>query len=150
MKRNHEIKIRFNDDEFKILNNKLEKTSLSREAFSRACILGKEIKVPPDLEYYKLKNEFNHIVNNLNQIARALNNRQDISLKVIEVTIKELRQMIKNLDEILRKMRCRHGVHKASPHLSAHPGGQHDSEEPHSVLSHRFQPCGCGDRPGQP
>lgn len=42
MKRNHEIKIRFNDDEFNILNNKLEKTSLSREAFSRACILGKE------------------------------------------------------------------------------------------------------------
>lgn len=33
MKRNHEIKIRFNDDEFKILNNKLEKTSLSREHF---------------------------------------------------------------------------------------------------------------------
>lgn len=101
MKRNHEIKIRFNDDEFKILNNKLERTSLSREAFSRACILGKEIKVPPDLEYYKLKNEFNHIGNNLNQIARALNNRQDISLKTIMETIKELRQMIKNLDEKL-------------------------------------------------
>lgn len=102
MKRNHEIKIRFNDDEFKILNNKLEKTSLSRESFSRACILGKEIKVPPDLEYYKLKNEFNHIGNNLNQIARALNNRQDISIKIIKETIKELRQMIKNLDEKVR------------------------------------------------
>ena len=102
MKRNHEIKIRFNDDEFKILNNKLERTSLSRKAFSRACILGKEIKVPPDLEYYKLKNEFNHIGNNLNQIARALNNRQDISLKTIMETIKELRQMIKNLDEKVR------------------------------------------------
>lgn len=102
MKRNHEIKIRFNDNEFKILNNKLEKTSLSREAFSRACILGKEIKVPPDLEYYKLKNEFNHIGNNLNQIARTLNNRQEISPKIIEVTIEELRQMIKNLDEKVR------------------------------------------------
>ncbi|WP_278559774.1 plasmid mobilization protein [Coprobacillus cateniformis] len=102
MKRNHEIKIRFNDNEFKILNNKLEKTSLSREAFSRACILGKEIKVPPDLDYYKLKNEFNYIGNNLNQIARALNNRQDISLKIIMETIKEFRQMIKNLDEKVR------------------------------------------------
>ena len=102
MKRNHEIKIRFNDDEFKILNNKLEKTKLSREAFSRACILGKEIKIPPDLEYYKLKNEFNHIGNNLNQIARTLNNSQEISPKIIEVTIDELRQMIKNLDEKVR------------------------------------------------
>ena len=31
-----------------------------------------------------------------------LNNRQEISPKVIEVTIKELRQMIKNLDEKVR------------------------------------------------
>ena len=28
MKRNHEIKIRFNDDEFKILNSKIEKNKL--------------------------------------------------------------------------------------------------------------------------
>ena len=102
MKRNHEIKIRFNDDEFKILNNKLERTSLSREAFSRACILGKEIKVPPDLEYYKLKNEFNHIGNNLNQIAKSLNSRQDKSSFLVEVTIEELRNMIKNLDKKVR------------------------------------------------
>ena len=46
--------------------------------------MGKEIKVLSDLDYYKLKYEFNHIGNNLNQIARALNNRQDISLKRIE------------------------------------------------------------------
>ena len=102
MKRNHEIKIRFNEEEFETLVKKLRKTKLSREAFSRACILGKEIKVPPDLEYYKLKNEFNHIGNNLNQIARTLNNRQEISPKIIEVTIEELRQMIKNLDEKVR------------------------------------------------
>ena len=102
MKRKHEIKIRFNEDEFETLVKKLRKTKLSREAFSRACILGKEIKVPPDLEYYKLKNEFNHIGNNLNQIARTLNNRQEISPKIIEVTIEELRKMIKNLDEKVR------------------------------------------------
>ena len=81
--KNHEIKIRFNEEEFETLVKKLRKTKLSREAFSRACILGKEIKVPPDLEYYKLKNEFNHIGNNLNQIARTLNNRQEISPKII-------------------------------------------------------------------
>ena len=53
-------------------------------------------------EFFNIKNEFNHIGNNLNQIARALNNRQDISLKTIMETIKELRQMIKNLDEKVR------------------------------------------------
>lgn len=42
MKRNHEIKIRFNEEEFETLVKKLRKTKLSREAFSRACILGKE------------------------------------------------------------------------------------------------------------
>lgn len=96
------LRYRFNEEEFETLVKKLRKTKLSREAFSRACILGKEIKVPPNLEYYKLKNEFNHIGNNLNQIARTLNNRKEISPRIIEVTIDELRQMIKNLDEKVR------------------------------------------------
>lgn len=56
----------------------------------------------PHLDYYKLLNEFNHIGNNLNQIAKSLNCRQDKSSFLVEVTIEELRSMIKNLDEKVR------------------------------------------------
>ena len=53
-------------------------------------------------DYYKLLNEFNHIGNNLNQIAKSLNSRQDKSSFIVEITIEELRNMIKNLDEKVR------------------------------------------------
>ena len=75
---------------------------LSREKFIRQCILKKSVKEPPHLDYYKLLNEFNHIGNNLNQIAKSLNSRQDNSSFLVEVTIEELRNMIKNLDEKVR------------------------------------------------
>ena len=88
MKRNHEIKIRFNEKEFEQLTEKVCKSKISKE--------------PPHLDYYKLLNEFNHIGNNLNQIAKSLNSRQDKSSFLVEVTIEELRNMIKNLDEKVR------------------------------------------------
>lgn len=102
MKRNHEIKIRFNEKEFEQLTEKVRKSKLSRENFVRQCILKKSIKEPPHLDYYKLLNEFNHIGNNLNQIAKSLNSGQDKSSFLVEVTIEELRNMIKNLDEKVR------------------------------------------------
>ena len=39
MKRNHEIKIRFNEKEFEQLTEKVRKSKLSREKFVRQCIL---------------------------------------------------------------------------------------------------------------
>ena len=41
MKRNHEIKIRFNEKEFEQLTEKVRKSKLSREKFVRQCILKK-------------------------------------------------------------------------------------------------------------
>lgn len=54
MKRNHEIKIRFNEKEFEQLTEKVRKSKLSREKFVRQCILKKSVKEPPQLDYYKL------------------------------------------------------------------------------------------------
>ena len=73
MKRNHEIKVRLNDDEFNDLNGKVIKSKLSREEYIRRCFSKSLIKEPPDLDYFRLKNEFNHIGNNLNQIAKRVN-----------------------------------------------------------------------------
>jgi len=84
MKRNHEIKVRLNDDEFNDLNGKVIKSKLSRE------------------EYIRLKNEFNHIGNNLNQIAKSLNTYEQVDIHFIEITVNELRNMIKNLEQEVR------------------------------------------------
>lgn len=77
------------------MTEKVRKSKLSREKFVRQCILKKSVKEPPHLDYYKLLNEFN-------QIAKSLNCRQDKSSFLVEVTIEELRSMIKNLDEKVR------------------------------------------------
>ena len=83
MKRNHEIKVRLNDDEFNDLNGKVIKSKLSREEYIRRCFSKSLIKEPPDLDYFRLKNEFNHIGNNLNQIAHHLNGGSEINGNVL-------------------------------------------------------------------
>ena len=100
--RNNEIKIRLNDDELSLLNDKVIKSGYSRERYIRSLISGIVPRENPPLEYHKLINEFNHIGNNLNQIAKSLNSRQDKSSFIVDVTIEELRNMIKNLDEKVR------------------------------------------------
>ena len=117
MKRNHEIKVRLNDDEFNDLNGKVIKSKLSREEYIRRCFSKSLIKEPPDLDYFRLKNEFNHIGNNLNQIAKSLNTYETIyfestnidlntyeqvDIHFIEITVNELRNMIKNLEQEVR------------------------------------------------
>ena len=85
MRRNHEIKVRLNDDEFNDLNRKVIKSK-------------SVIKEPPSLDYFQLKNEFNHIGNNLNQIAKSLNTYEQVDIHFIETTVNELRNMIQKLE----------------------------------------------------
>ena len=44
MKRNHEIKIRFNEKEFEQLTEKVRKSKLSREKFVRQCVLKNQLE----------------------------------------------------------------------------------------------------------
>lgn len=64
------IKIRLNDDELSLLNDRVIKSGYSRERYIRSLISGIVPKEKPPLEYHKLINEFNHIGVNLNQLVR--------------------------------------------------------------------------------
>ena len=46
--------------------------------------------------------KFNHIGNNLNQIAKSLNTYEPVDIHFIEITVNELRNMIKNLEQEVR------------------------------------------------
>ena len=109
MRRNHEIKVRLNDDEFNDLNRKVIKSKLSREEYIRRCFSKSLIKEPPDLDYFRLKNEFNHIGNNLNQIAKYFNTGGESSAEMKD----EIRQCISDLfslrKEVLRMAGELHG-----------------------------------------
>ena len=101
-KRNISVITRLNKKEQQHLKAMVKRSGLSQEAYIRHLINGVIPNDAPSPDYFSMMKELHAIGNNLNQIARTLNNRQEISPKIIEVTIEELRQMIKNLDEKVR------------------------------------------------
>lgn len=102
IRRNHEVKIRLNDDEFEDLITKVTKSKLSREKYLRQCLKRSRIIEPPVIDYYKLINEFNAIGNNLNQIAKSLNATASCDEYKINETIIKFEEMIENLNERVR------------------------------------------------
>ena len=100
MKRNFEIKVRLNTDEYIDLMNKVLASGYSRERYIRSLISGIVPKEKPSIEYYQLIREFNAIGNNLNQLVRN-SYREDQKEMVMEVTEK-LKTMIADLDNLVR------------------------------------------------
>lgn len=84
--------IRFTPAEFEKIELELNKSNLIFTNFARSAILRKKIKLPIEKE---LLFELNKIGNNLNQIARAVNQKDKIAVLTelieIEKAIKELK-----------------------------------------------------------
>ena len=95
------IKIRLNDDELSLLNDRVIKSGYSRERYIRSLISGIVPKEKPPLEHHKLINEFNHIGVNLNQLVRQLY-QQPILETDVRTVLNQLEDMIKNLDKQVR------------------------------------------------
>lgn len=68
--RTKEIKVRMSDDEFALLNEKVQKCGMSREKFIRLVLSDYQPKELPPIEYFKLIKEFNSNGNNLNQLVK--------------------------------------------------------------------------------
>ena len=66
--RNHEIKVRLNDEELADLNAKVAKTRYGRENYIRAVLAGYEIMEAPDVETQELLKQICRIGNNMNHL----------------------------------------------------------------------------------
>lgn len=92
MPKNIRKTLRFSENEFVMIQQKLDLANITFSDFARSAILKKKIKLPieKDLIY-----ELNKIGNNLNQIARAVNKNEKISvlteLVEIEKALKDLK-----------------------------------------------------------
>ena len=85
-----EIKVRLNQKEADILNERVKKSCLSREAYLRQLINGLVPQDAPPPDYYAMMKELYKIGNNLNQIARKAQYRlfkQKKSLNMIDVPL---------------------------------------------------------------
>lgn len=94
MKRNHEIKVRFNDDEYNNLIVKVNKSGLSREKFIRNLIQKTTFKKPPPIEYFQLVNECNAIGNNLNQLIKLAYIHQETNPQEISSLFEKLTRLL--------------------------------------------------------
>ena len=101
-RRTHEIKVRFDDEEYTDLMKKVSQTKLSREKFIRSCIKKTSIKMPPSIDFYKWINEFNAIGNNLNQIARKLNSNSSVEKEYCMQSLEDLNELIQKMEEEVR------------------------------------------------
>ena len=72
-RRNKAVVIRFTEDEWRSLNDKVKKAKMPREKLCRVVLLGAQINAPPDADYVSLIFEVRRVGNNLNQLVRKLN-----------------------------------------------------------------------------
>lgn len=100
MKRNFEIKVRLNTDEYVDLMNKVLASGYSRERYVRSLISGIVPKEKPPIEYYQLIRDFNAIGNNLNQLVR--NSYHEDQREMVMEVLEKLKTMITNLDNQVR------------------------------------------------
>lgn len=84
--------IRFSEDEYSKISDELKKADIDFSTFSRSAILKKKITLPVEKN---LLSELSRIGNNLNQIARAVNQKERVQvltqLVEIEKALKDLK-----------------------------------------------------------
>ena len=71
--RPNQILFYLNDKELKILNQRVAKTGLSREAYLRSLIANTVPKEQPPMDFYDVMRELRQISINMNQIALKAN-----------------------------------------------------------------------------
>lgn len=74
--RNIKINVFLNEDEKRILKEKVKKSRLNKSEFFRKIILNYKLKEQPDERFYEMLSQLRGMANNLNQMARIYNRYQ--------------------------------------------------------------------------
>lgn len=91
MKKQIKKTVRFDEDEYKLIEAKLKVLELNFSSFARNTLLNKKVKLPIET---RLLYEVNKIGNNLNQIAKKVNSDEKIS---VLKTMIEIEKQLKKL-----------------------------------------------------
>ena len=70
-RRTKAVVIRFTEDEWKALNDKVKMSKMPRERFCQVILLGAKVNAPPDADYLTLIDEVRRVGINLNQLIRV-------------------------------------------------------------------------------
>ena len=97
-KRNVHIQFWLDKKEAEAFQKRVRKSGLSREAYLRHLVNGLEPQDAPPPDYYAMMRELHGIGNNLNQIARRLNEQG-------QIYDTEMEEMLQKQDELWQMMR---------------------------------------------
>ena len=92
-----EIKVRLNQKEATILNERVKKSCLSREAYLRQLINGLVPQDAPPPDYYAIMKELYKMGNNLNQIARKAQSLNMIDVPLYKKAVEEFETVVKEI-----------------------------------------------------
>lgn len=98
-KRNVPIMFRLNRKEAEVLEKRVKKSGISREAYLRHLINGVVPKDAPPPDYYSMMRELHKVGNNLNQIAQKAHTLNVIDVKRYDETVKEYEQVVQTIVE---------------------------------------------------
>jgi hypothetical protein len=93
MPKNIRKTLRFSEDEFAMIQQKLDLANITFSDFARSAILKKKIKLPIEKE---LIYQISKIGNNLNQIARAVNGKDKVSVLTELIEIEKQLKALRN------------------------------------------------------
>ena len=100
--RNKQIHIYLTDDELIDLDNKVRKTSLSREGYIRAVLADSAPVELPPVDYVSLLQELNRVGNNLNQIAAKAHSLGLLNYKEYQIEAEKVNYVVDTMLASLR------------------------------------------------
>ena len=98
--RNIQIKLWVNDEEYKVLQQDVERTGLTQSKYLRALIMKRPIREKLPIDYYHMLTELSRIGNNLNQIARIANQQPD-KVPTIDATLTLIQTLYRTTVDIV-------------------------------------------------
>ena len=94
-----EIKVRLNRKEAELLNKRVKKSRLSREAYLRHLISGLVPQDAPPPDYFSMMRELHGIGNNLNQIAQKAHTLNVMDVQRYDAACRKLDDAIRAITE---------------------------------------------------
>lgn len=99
-RRKNMIKVMLDDKELEHLNKQLDLSGMNKSVLLRKLILGLNVNPAPADEYRKIYALLSKTTNNLNQIARHVNNNSYINQEKLDATIILIRKCWQQLREL--------------------------------------------------
>ena len=111
-RRNHDLHLRLNDEEFNKLNTLVTRSGLSREAYLRQIISGLQPRDLPSRDFRLMMRQLYYCGNNLNQIARKAHALDAIDAQKYDEAVAMFRDTVRQFNrDNIQPEKIHHGNH---------------------------------------